>query len=542
MTTDSVSQDRPRLAAIDIGSNSIRLVVAEADGEQGYRVLDEEREMTRLGKGLEETGRLLPESMEHSLEAIGKMKAIAEGFRVGQLRAIATSAVRDAANGAEFCQEARRRHGLDIEIISPQHEARLAFESAARNFNLEGRSTAIADIGGGSLEVILTAGPVIEQVHSLPLGAVRLTERFCLSDPLRPKHRKALLAEIDDALKEHLRKPRFKAEVMIGSGGTFAALGDMVRCQREGRAGSVHGYAITDSELTALLEKLLETPLEARRQIPGLSPQRADIIVAGAAVVARLAQRLETRKILVNERGIRDGLLLSMLAALPGRSGLVRPQPPKDRMEWVRNFARKCHSHEPHCEQVARLALQIFDSLQPAFELSSENREILLAGTLLHDIGYLIGHAKHHKHAYHLIMHSGLPGFSAREIELIANLARYHRRAEPRKSHENFARLDKKDRRLVRQLSGILRVADGLDRAHTQCVRATGCAVGPKTVRLVVESATDPQVEIWYAQAKADLFETAFGRRLEIVWNGAAAAPPAGKRKRAPLEGTAVGA
>jgi exopolyphosphatase / guanosine-5'-triphosphate,3'-diphosphate pyrophosphatase len=220
----------------------------------------------------------------------------------------------------------------------------------------------------------------------------------------------------------------------------------------------------------------------------------------------------------VNDRGIRDGLLLSMIEDLTGGSRREKA-PPKDRMDCVRMFAVKCRSNERHCEHVARLGGMIFDGLRDAFQLPAGAQDLLYAAALLHEIGYLINHTKHHKHAYHLIMHGELAGFSAREVELIANVARYHRRALPKKSHENFCRLDGAERRLVRCLSGILRVADGLDRTHSQCVTGVRCEVGDRTIRALLDSSSDPQVEIWDAERKAELFESAFDARLELVWS-----------------------
>ncbi len=514
---DNATSPNPRLAAIDVGTNSIRLVVAEVDGDGSYRVLDEEREMTRLGSGLDAHGRLADESMQKSLEAIGKMKAIADGFEVAELRAIATSAVREATNGRAFCREVERRHGVRIETISAEEEARFAFQSAVRHFSLDGRSMAVVDIGGGSAEVILAAGAVIDQVHSMPLGAVRLTERCCLSDPLKKKHWKLLRREIDRQVEEQIGKPPFAAELMIGSGGTFAAVAEIIQCQRLGQTGAVQGYQVSRADVVHLLDRLRETPLAGRRQMPGLNPTRADIIVAGVAVIARLAEHLGCRQILVNDRGIRDGLLVSMIRQRTGESGAT----PRalDRMETVRAFAAKCRSNERHCGHVARLTVAIFDGLRERFELPPHGREVLEAAALLHEIGYLINHSQHHKHAYHLIMHGELPGFSAHEVELIANVARYHRRAPPKKSHANFGRLDRDDRRLVRRLSGILRVADGLDRTHSGCVTSLGCEHGDGSVRLVLDALADPKVEAWDAERKAELFEDAFDVRLELIWS-----------------------
>jgi exopolyphosphatase/guanosine-5'-triphosphate,3'-diphosphate pyrophosphatase len=519
MTSQEPAQ--PRLAAIDIGTNTIRLVVAEVQEDDTYRILDEEREMVRLGEHLDRTGRLSDEAIERGLSALGKMKAIADGFQITELRAIATSAVREAANGRAFVREVLRQHKVRIDVISGEEEAQLAFRSAARHFDLQGRSTAVVDIGGGSVEVILSAGTAIDQVYSLPLGAVRVTERFVRSDPLREKHWKRMKEEIDRAIRGTIRQPAHRAEIMVGSGGTFTALAHMSKWQREGRHGSVQGYVLTPAEIIHLLDRLREAPLETRRQMPGLSPDRADIILAGASVIARLVRRLGSQQILVNERGIRDGLLLHMISELPNRRSVAQLPQSGNRIEWARHFARKCRSNERHCEQVATLALQIFDGLKARFELPASSRDLLQAAALLHDIGYLISHSKHHKHAYHLILHGDLPGFSPHEIELIANVARYHRRAFPKKRHENLARMNADERRLIARLSGILRIADGLDRTHSQAVTAVKVRAIKNRLRLNIEAAASPQVESADAQRKSDLFKKAFGTELELVWRPA---------------------
>ena len=517
MTTQEPS-GHPRLAAIDVGSNTIRLTVAAVQDDDTYRILDEEREMVRLAEKLDRTGRLSDAAVERALAAIGKMKAIADGFKITELRAIATSAVREAANGRGFTREVMREHKVRLDVISGEEEAELAFRSAARHFDLQGRSTAVVDIGGGSVEVILSAGTAIDQVYSLPLGAVRVTERLVRSDPLRNKHWKRMKEEIDNGIRAAIRQPAHRAEIMVGSGGSFTALAHMSKWQREGRHGSVQGYVLTPAEIIHLLDRLREAPLETRRRIPGLSPDRADIILAGATVIARLVRRLGTQQILVNERGIRDGLLLHMISELPGRSSIAQLPQSGNRMEWARHFARKARSNERHCEQVATLALQIFDGLKARFGLPASSRDLLQAAALLHDIGYLISHSKHHKHAYHLILHGDLPGFSPHEVELIANVARYHRRAFPKKRHENLVRLTVDERRLIGRLSGILRIADGLDRTHSQAVTGVKLRAIRKGLRLNIQAAALPEVECADAQRKSDLFRKAFDTKVEMVW------------------------
>jgi exopolyphosphatase/guanosine-5'-triphosphate,3'-diphosphate pyrophosphatase len=516
---DAKPLSHPRLAAIDVGTNTIRLIVAEVEQDGTYRILDEEREMVRLGEHLEKTGRLSDDSVDRALTALGKMKAIADGFEVSEIRAIATSAVREAVNGPAFCREVLRRLKVRIEVISGEEEAQLAFRSAARHFNLDSRSSAVVDIGGGSVEIILAAGQIIDQIHSLPLGATRITERLVKSDPLRDKHWKVMRKEIDRTIQEAIGRPSHRAEIMVGSGGTFTALAHMAKWEREGRHGSVQGYMLTPAELIHLLDRLRETPLEARRQIPGLSPDRADIIVAGATVIARLVKRLGTQQILVNEGGIRDGLLLQMIAELSGRPAAAQLPPTGDRMEWVRLFARKCRANELHCEHVANLALQIFDGLKGRYRLPAYGRDVLQAGALLHDIGYLISHSKHHKHTYHLIMHGDLPAFSPHEVELIANVARYHRRALPKKSHSNLARMSQEERLLISRLSGILRIADGLDRTHSRSVTAIKVRGLRNRLRLTIEASAAPEVERADAERKSDLFKKAFDTELDLVWH-----------------------
>src|SRR6266404_3447580 len=464
MPATSRTATATRLGAIDIGTNSIRLAVAEVEPDGRYRVLDEEREMTRLGHGLFARGRLLNEPMERSLAALAKMHTIAKGFEVAELRVVATSAVREAANGRAFCQEVRRRCGLRVDVISAEEEAQLALRSALRHFDLAGRSVAVVDIGGGSVEVTLTAGSVVDEVLTLPLGAVRLTERYGTDGTLSPKRWRKLRRAIDRALDEKLRKPPFHPEIMIGSGGTFTNLAAMAQFDREGSARSVQGYPISRAEVVHLLHRLRATPLAER--FPS-----------------------EARK----------------------SAG------PISRLDSARAFARQCRSSERHCEHVAQLATQLFDGLAERFGVPADARELLEAAALLHDIGYVINHAKHHKHAYHLILNGDLQGFTQRELEIVACVARYHRKAFPKKRHTAFARLERADRRLVRALAGMLRVADGLDRTHTQRVTAVTCGTHRGFVELTLQARTDPRVEIWDAERKSGLFQRAFDLEPRFV-------------------------
>ncbi|MGD8494903.1 MAG: Ppx/GppA phosphatase family protein [Gemmatimonadales bacterium] len=506
----------PRVAAIDLGTNSVRLIVAEVDGPDSYQVLDDERVQTRLGFRLNETGRIDSERGDETLDALERMQAIADGFEVDELRAVGTAALREAENGPAFVATARDRFGLEIEIISPEEEAELAMRSVRKHFALGEGASAIVDIGGGSMEVVFTTAGTIVEVHSMPLGAVLLTEQYVHSDPIAGVDWRRLRNGIDEVLRDHIGKPPFPTPDLIGSGGTFTAIGALAMHDRQGEIGPVQGYALTTAELEHQLRRLREAPLALRRRFTGLNADRADIILAGTAAIARLARRLDVSRIRINDRGIRDGLLLEMIARQTPAS--TRPA---DRLDAARIFARKCRSNPRHTEQVARLAGQLFDGLRAAssgdLRLADRDRELLVAASLMHDVGYLIRHSGHHKHAYHLIRHSDLDGFAGYELELVANIARYHRKAHPKRKHENWRRVRKQDQPRVRLLSGILRLADGLDRTHAQTVRAIDVREITKiAVTIDVSGAEDPWVEIGDARRKSDLLEKALDRKVVL--------------------------
>jgi len=309
----NTSRPARRVAAIDLGTNSVRLIVAEADGPDTYRVLDDQREQTRLGFRLLETGRIDDSCAEATLAALRRMTAIAREFAVDELRAIGTAALREATNGPQFVEQARARFGLDIDVISPQQEADLALRSVRRHFVLD-RPTAIADIGGGSMEVVFTTSGVIDRIHSLPLGAVRLTERFVHSDPISESDWRALCDGIDGELQDTIGRPPFFTPDLIGSGGTFTAMALMAIHDRHGEPGLVQGTSMTPADLEHEVRRLREATLSERRQLAGLAPERADIILAGAAAVARLGRWLRVERILLNDRGIRDGMVLEMIS------------------------------------------------------------------------------------------------------------------------------------------------------------------------------------------------------------------------------------
>lgn len=517
MTTANSTGHGKRLAAIDVGSNSIRLLVTEVAADGTYRILDDEKQTTRLARGLAQTGRLSSDAMRQSLDALKRMRTIAHGFGADRVEVIGTSALREAENGADFAKLVKDELGIDLEVIPGTEEAELSFSSIARHFDLKATNAVAVDLGGGSAELILVANAVVEELHSLPVGAVRVTESFLKSDPCTAKELGRLKKHVTKRFDKALGRSRFVPHLMIGAGGTFMALANMSMRRRGTVYPSVGGYELRRAEVRHILDHLKDLPLRARKEVQGLHADRADIIVAGLAVIERLMKLFHVNRLLIHDQGVRDGLMLRMIAQTLKR----KPAPVEettDPLEGVRQFAAACAVEQPHAEQVSALAMQLFAQLKEPLKLNTEDALILEAAALLHEVGNLINYEKHHQHSYHLILHGNLRGLSPRQRELVANVARYHRRGGPKLKHDNFARLTSADRETVCRLSAILRVADGLDRTHMQRIEQIRCVCGPGRVRVRVRAASAPDVDFWGAQQKGKLFEKVFGVKLRFEW------------------------
>ena len=510
-----------RLAAIDIGSNSVRLFVAEALRGAAYRILDEEREPTRLGRSVSSEGRLDEESMERTIAALRSFKQIAAGYQVTALRTIATCAVRESRNGPEFCRRVREEVGLEVEVISGEREARLAFASVQQAFDLAGRNVVVADIGGGSTELVFATGNLIESIYSTPLGAVRLTEQFGTGDQRDAasfqQAIEGLEAEIAGCLKKRTGRPLFAPHLLVGCGGTFTTLAELVMAAKREVDAPVAGYQVSHAEVRHLLDRLRKMPLRARRTLPGMTPDRADIIIAGLSIVDALMKRFRVNLLAVHTRGVRDGLVREMIDELQ-RATLPSGDEAAQREAAVERLAAACSGELEHGRQVAALAGRIFDQLAEPLELPAGDRLLLETAARLQDVGYVINYDQHHKHSYHLIRNSRLPGLRPQELEIVANVARYHRGALPKRKHEAFGRLDSEDQRRVQRLAGILRLAGGLDRSRTQQVRDVVVAITDGRLVLDVVADQEPQADIWGAERRMELFEKAFGLPVETRW------------------------
>jgi exopolyphosphatase/guanosine-5'-triphosphate,3'-diphosphate pyrophosphatase len=505
-----------RIAAIDIGSNSIRQIVADVGRNGSIRIVDEMKAAPRLGAGLSESGALGDEPMRLAVESLQRMATLARQLGAKRVEAVATSAVRDATNGAQFLTQVRQQTGLKVRVLDGAEEARLAFRSALAHFELGHGRCVVMDIGGGSLELALAAEGLVEHLVSLPFGALRLTERF-LSKGSTPKAIKKLRKFIREDIRKALPVRDWRGAEVIGSGGTFTNLAGIYLARQGMRAArSVHGTRIPRAEVEHVLEMLAEMSVSERLAVPGLNAGRADIIVAGLAVAAEVLARVEPREIGASAYGIREGLLLDVARVKPSIA-----DPGEARERSVREFAERCHFEEPHSRQVQKLALQLFDAIGMRLGCEAADRQILSDAALLHDVGYHINYEKHNKHSYHLIMHAELLGMSPTEKVIVAHVARYHRGSAPdRKKHPEYAALQKGTRLRIKRLSALLRIADGLDRGHVGAVERVKVRWMERALRITPVAAARAKtlrLELWGAARKSALLAELIGQPVEIV-------------------------
>lgn len=504
-----------KLAAIDIGSNSLKLVIVEAAASDSFTVLLQERERVRLGHETLRNKMLSSEAINLSVDAIAKFRSIAESRQVDSIIAVATASVREAKNAAEFVREIENRTGVHIDVLSSIEEARLIGVAAAQFFGADDNSLINIDIGGGSTELSWMKNGEPHKLFSMKLGAVGLTERFILSDPPKNKEIKNLQTEIAFALEHPLRKIKNATwQIASGTSGTILNLAALLNFQTAENAQP--RTEISLKRLTALNKMLAEIPLEKRVQLPVISPQRAEVIVAGGQILENVMRALKIELLQPCAYALREGVIIDHLRLIEAES--LPPVPDVDdiRLRDVFVVGRRYGYEESHALQVANLAETIFDALAPVYNLKRHGRTLLSAAALLHDVGYHISHEAHHKHSYYLIKHAEMTGFSETEKNVIALIARYHRGSLPKEKHLEFMELSEKDRRTVAQLGAILRLAEALDRGHENHISAMKFKLDKQNLSLRLMSDEDTSVERKAVELKKDLFEAAFNCDLIV--------------------------
>ncbi len=503
-------------AFIDMGTNSVRLLVVRINPNQSYTILRKEKEFARLGEGEFQDQYLKEEAMRRAISICAHFRVLGLSYGAGEVYAVATSATRDALNRNDFLERLREEADLDVRVVSGKEEARLIYLGVSSGENLGEQNCLFMDIGGGSTEVIVGNQSEYEYLDSMRLGAIRLSSMFFLPDetgPVAPERYALICQHVRNAsvrTVHALKDSEF--EVAYGSSGTILNLAEIASKGDFGQKGS--DGILLRSQLRAVVEHLCSINLEERRKVPGINPERADIIVAGAAILETLMDTLGLDGILTSERGLQHGLLMDHLAK--GAPELVEGLSVRERS--VLQLARACGFDEPHARHVATLAVDLFNSAGAVglHDYGGNEAELLRYAGMMHDIGMFLSFSNHQAHTYYLIRNAELLGFDQKEIAIMATTALFHRKKPPKKKHPEFSELDKESRRLVASLSMCLRIAESLDRSHIMAVRIARFVKegknGPVTLELTCSE--DCQLELWQLEAHKDSFKKVFGREL----------------------------
>jgi exopolyphosphatase / guanosine-5'-triphosphate,3'-diphosphate pyrophosphatase len=538
---DRLSSPRPAavrtLAAIDVGTNSIHMVVVQIRTQiPAFSIISKEKSTARLGERDPLTGELTRAAMERAIEALRRCQAIAKSLNAEQILAVATSAVREAPNGAAFIEQVYSELGLAVDLISGAEEARRIYLGVLSGLEFQSAPHIIIDIGGGSTELILGAGQEPLSLSSTKVGAVRLTEQFILSDPISEAdfnrlqfHVRGMLEratqDLLDAMPENA-PPGAMLPRMIGTSGTIEALATLQARRSLGVIPEpINGHCFSLADVREIIATLRKLTLAERTVLPGMNERRAEILLAGAVILQEAMVLLGQTEICICERALREGLIVDWML----NHGLI-----EDRLRYqssvrersVYNAAQKFQVNLPYGQRVGVFVLSLFDQLQGVLHLwQGDARSLLWAAAVLHNCGHYVSHSSHHKHSYYLIRHGGLLGYNETEIEAIANMARYHRRNSPKKKHDNFRSLNSKvHRQMVEQLSPLLRLAVALDRRQIGAIERIDCDWNPlsRTLRLLLtpsQPGDDCALELWSLNTKKDEFERTYQLKLvpEIV-------------------------
>jgi len=537
----NLTEARVRIAAIDIGSNSIHMVIATAHPPAGFEVVDREREVVQIGRGSFADRRLRRGAMQRTALALGRFVQLARRLQADRILCTATAAVREAANGGEFLQLCREHAGITPRVIPAAEEGRIIDLAIRASLRMPAERALVVDIGGGSAQLVLGDGTRAPRVTSMALGALRLTEAFLASDPPGPREVTRLRRAIRESLREALPAPAVRDGVAVyGSSGAIHALAHASAWLERGeRLRQVNGHVLTAVALRRTTRRLLRMSCAQRERLPDVDALRAEIIVPGALVLLEVLERAEATAITLSDYGVREGLVLDWLQHHTQEvSALDRVD--DVRLRSVLALQGKFGPAGPHPGHVADLSLAMFDGLREAHGLGDTEREWLRFAALLHDVGSAIGYDGHAEHSFYVIEHGMLRGLTADEVAVIALVARYHGKRRPRKRDEAFAALEKPMRSAVRWLSAMLRIAEGLDRSHYQLVSGLRVLRRGGTVSVVVRARRDAQLELWAARRRVAPLEKLLGADVRVV-AGAPTARAVVSSRRAEPAATANG-
>ncbi len=503
-----------RYAAVDIGSNSIRMMAAEVHPGEPIKPLVSSRQVVRLGQSVFRQGRLSPEAIDTACAVLGQMAQEYRAAEVIGVRAVGTAALRDASNRAEFLERARSVLGTPVEVISGLEEARLIHMGVIHAWPEAGHRIMILDIGGGSAEMIVSEGGRIVDAYSKPLGAVRLTELFLKNDPPDEREIQRMRRYVQERITSAAHRfAQTKIDRMIATSATASAAVCAVNRVRRSRREEADRRPATLPQIRTLFRDLARRDLAGRQSLTGIGPKRAEIIVAGVAVLEEVMEQFRLPRLYHSAAGLREGIISDLAYR---RVGHERARMDPDQRRLVQSLGLRYGLSGPHVRRVALLASMLYAGLQPLHQLPLTAGKLLEAAAYLYNIGHFVNEARHHRHSYYLVANSDLPGFSDLERLIIANLCRYHRKSLPQATHEAFQMLDTESRRVVVLLTPLLRLAVALDQSQEQRVERVVAFLRERSVELELHSSRDTDIEQWHALQVADVFREVYGRQLEV--------------------------
>jgi exopolyphosphatase / guanosine-5'-triphosphate,3'-diphosphate pyrophosphatase len=524
--TQTVEQHRI-IAAIDLGTNSLHMVVVRIESKlPSFSIIAREKETVRLGDRDIETGNLKPEVIQRAIATLKRFQEVAKTFNAETIIAVATSAVRESPNGKDFLQTVEDELGLSVDLISGQEEARRIYLGVLSGMELNNQPHIIIDIGGGSTELILGDSHEARTLTSTKIGAVRLTSELITTDPISNTEFQYLQAYARGMLERSVEEVHGNLKLdefprLVGTSGTIETLVMIhAREQLASVPSRLNGYEMSLKDLQEWVNRLRKMNNAERAAIPGMPEKRSEVILAGAVILQEAMNLLGMDSITVCERSLREGVIVDWMLAHGFIEDRLRYQS-SVRQRSVLRIANKYHINLEHSDRIAVFALSLFDQTQGILHnWGAEERQLLWAAALLHNCGHYVSHSSHHKHSYYLIRNGELLGYNETEIEIIANLARYHRKSTPKKKHENYRNLvSKKHRQIVNQLSAILRLAVALDRRQIGAITRIQCEYLPEkqelSLRIFPSRADDDcALELWSLDYKKGLFEAEFGVKL----------------------------
>ncbi|HEX4777572.1 MAG TPA: Ppx/GppA phosphatase family protein [Acidimicrobiia bacterium] len=511
-----------RIAALDLGSNSFHLLVAEVHADGTFVAITREKEMLRLGDAVARDGFVPPETADAAVATVRRFRKLADAAGAAEVLACATSAIRTAANGDALVDRLERETGVSVDVIDGMEEARLIFGALRASVVLEPAPALCFDLGGGSVEVMVGDTSGLRWSTSERLGVARLTAELVDSDPLSKRDRARLRDRVTRVLEPVATAvASYEPGLVVGSSGTLEDVARMVNARRDGDVPvSLNQFTFTRDEFMPLHHELTRLPAAERRRIEGLEARRVDLIPAGAVFLDTVMDLFAFDQMTVSEWALREGLVLDAIGRHDPEDWSDDPR--AIRRASVQSLARRCSSPEAHSRHVAALALDLFDQTTSLHDGAPDDRELLEYAALLHDIGEHVSRDGHDRHAAYLVRHGGLRGFDPDEVRVLTALVRWHRRGDPKSGDDAVPDLTDDERERVRRLAAILRVADGLDRGRHQVVHGVTARVGPSLVLVGVDAGGDPELELWAARRKRELFEKVFDRELELTIHPAA--------------------